>query len=147
HSFELLLSLGIAGGPVPLSIAAARAHDPRLEPGAHRLLVGVTTWCVLEAALGVVLGAVGWLELQAVLVAEAALLIAGSLALRREPSVVRRAPTPFGMAEGLLLVLGAIIGLTLVVRLAVTPITEHDSLAYHLPVMAAWAQTHRLVTL
>jgi len=90
----------------------------------------------------------GWLGLGGVLLGEAVAFLVGLAvpAGRRRLEVLRAARPHFVWPEHVLVFAFGALGLTLLVRLATAPITDYDSLAYHLPAMAKWYQVHALVT-
>ena len=132
-------------GPLPFCLAL-----PPIEPrsAARVLLAVLVTWCLFQACVGLALGAAGWLSLGGVLPCEAAAFFLGLAvhAARRRLALFRVPPPRFMWPEHALVFAFGVLGLTLLIRLATTPITDHDSLAYHLPAMAGWYQAHALVT-
>ena len=145
----MLVFLILIAGPLPWALAYAAAAGDARAPVASRLTALVTAWCLLETAVAVVLGFVGVFHVHAVVVAEASLGMVGVIGFGREvrAGLARLRPAPASNAERALLVAASLAATVLLLRLAVTPITDFDSLAYHLPVMAKWYQTHRFAML
>src|SRR5439155_7447913 len=144
HCVELLVLGTIALGPVPWSMVLAG----RVPWGPHRLLAALTAWCVLQACGALALGASGALALAPLVVVEVALgatgLAAGPAGLwGARASGVPMVPWPLAMLVGA----GALAALTMGIQAAVTPITDYDSLAYHLPTMAQWVYARRIARL
>jgi len=145
HLLGLLALAGIVVGPLPLCLGLVPLES---RSPARALLAVLVTWCLLQVCVGLVLGVTGWLWLGGVLLCEAVAFFAG-LAMpagRRGLAVLRASRPHLVWPEHLLVFAFAVLGLTLLIRLATAPITDHDSLAYHLPAMARWHQTHALVT-
>src|SRR5439155_1212272 len=145
HLLDLLAFTAIVVGPLPFCLTL-----PPIEPrsAARVLLAVLVTWCLFQACVGLALGAAGWLSLGGVLPCEATAFFLGLAvpAARRRLALFRIPPPRFIWPEHALVFAFGVLGLTLLIRLATTPITDHDSLAYHLPAMAGWYQAHALVT-
>lgn len=145
---HLLGVLGLAVvllGPIPLALIAARADDTPRGSAAGRMLVALLVWCLWQMALAVVLGATGWLRPGPLLAGEAALGTIGLMRHKAWPSL-RPAP-PLRPSEWAVLAALAVLGARLGLQLALQPITEHDSLGYHLTAVARWLQAGALVPL
>ena len=154
HSLNMLKGLLVLIGPLPLALALVRTSEDRERGGAHALLVMLVVWCALQAGLGVVLGSLGLYAPFPALLAEGLLLVSGIVALVLLSQRGHRAPGAFwpwleriDPASGVLLGLIALAGLWNLREVLVNAITDYDSLAYHLPAMAEWAQKRRLVYL
>ncbi len=95
------------------------------------------------------MGAMGILHLRALVGFEIGLFVAGLFLLPRgSPAGGRLLETDSLSWSERTVVVGVIIaGTGLMIRSTATPITDYDSLAYHLPVMAKWYQTHAFVML
>jgi len=135
--------LAIAAGPLPASRAAVPGGRVRPTPDAERVLAALVAWCVLEIAVGIGVGAIGRLDLPTVLVAEAILFLAG-LRLGRIRAPAPRPSEALGYVTIVAIVGLVVVGGTLLLDLAWRPITDHDSLAYHLPAVARFVQTGTL---
>ena len=151
HLWDLSLCLIILLGPIPfcLSIILIAKNENETISFSHAFLVLLTFWCVIEISLSLLLGMVQLLNLQATLIAESLLFVVGTIFfihLKR-----RHSPTPqrnsfislpkFNAQEALIVIVISAIAVTLLWQLMAEPITNYDSLAYHLPVMAKWYQT------
>jgi hypothetical protein len=152
HIWELILLLIFLGGPIPLGLLLVLSHRDaqRSQAGvAHYGLIFLTSWCVVQTGLGLVLGMVQRFNGGAVAAAELLLLIAGSVLLqwryrnsvRTRLQAVLTLERPFDRNEVLILGAIAFAGFVLLERLMTQPIINFDSLAYHLPAMARWIQT------
>lgn len=155
-----LLLIGI--GPLPLCWALLTNAQP---PGAahhvaHQLLSGALLWCGLQMSLATLLAALGTFRLEPVLMTEGALLLLGillaysswTLAVSRRSSLQYQPiePRMDWYATALLLWLppltAAFTVLILFGNLTSQPITDYDSLYYHLPFIAALHSTGGLST-
>lgn len=152
HIWELLLLLIVLCSPIPLGLLLVLSHeDAQRSPVgvAHSGLIVLTSWCVFQTGLGLILGMMQRFNLAAVVLAELFLLIAGlalvqwrygnsvSAQLRSRLTLERQ----FGRNEILIIAAIAFAGFILFERLMTQPIINFDSLAYHLPAMARWIQT------
>jgi hypothetical protein len=156
HVWQLFAFVLILVAPIPASLTAtsrARCNGPHVL--AHTTLVLLTWWCALQCAIGIVLGSMDLLRLPFLLTAEIALLSTGLLLLRRGRDSIGglRAAVETRVAgvadRRIFLLLGVLIamGTTLVCRAVTFPVTNFDSLAYHLPHVAEWYQSGSLVAL
>ena len=145
HLLGLLALAGIVVGPLPLCLGLVPLES---RSPARALLAVLVTWCLLQVCVGLVLGVTGWLWLGGVLLCEAVAFFAGLAvpAGRSRREVLRDVWPHLVWPEHVLVVALGVLGLTLLIRLATVPTTDHDSLAYHLPAMARWYQMHALVT-
>jgi hypothetical protein len=154
HLGDCVLCLVIVLGPLPLclSLTLLTQNGKGRTGFTHGWLTLLTAWCILETCLGVLLGILRHLTLGAVLTSELLLFVWGVivwLALRR------RAPwrsgfgwltwaQPLNNLETLLVGAIAFVGVALLWRTWTRPITDYDSLSFHLPAMAKWYQTGSL---
>lgn len=99
-------------------------------------------WCLVQTSLGLLLGACGALSALPVLGAEAVLLVSGSLFLRRCKMDRKLRLWPEATGNTQKIILGTLLGAAAILgwRMLSQPITEYDSLAYHLPILAKWHQ-------
>lgn len=151
HLWELSLCLIILLGPIPfcLSVILMAKNENDTIPFSHVFLVLLTFWCVIEISLSLLLGMVQLLNLQATLIAESLLFVVGTiffihLKRRHSPTSQRNSfisLPKFNAQETLIIIVISAIAFTLLWQLMTQPITNYDSLAYHLPVMAKWYQT------
>lgn len=144
HVGGLLAVAVVVLAPFPLCRAVASGQREGPEPAAAGAMAALTTWCTVEIALGVVLGALGHLALGPILVAEAIVLAVG---VRHAAQARRLEPSQLGVPDALVAAALSVTGLATLLRLIVTPITDVDSLTYHLPAIARWYQAHALVLL
>jgi len=110
------------------------------------VLMVLVAWCIVQVCIALGLGTLGQLHLRAVLLAEmaASTIILASPAARRRLGALVASPLSLAWPDRLVSLALGIVGLTLLVQLAVRPITDYDSLAYHLPRMAQWYQARAL---
>jgi hypothetical protein len=140
-------------------LPAVRAVRALLERGGSevsfvdRLLITLVTWTLLEGAVSLVLGATGHLDRFGLLLAETIVVLGGSGLAgmarrgRRGQPGVGFAAWYDGASRGERALAGLLGGealLLLAVQL-INPVTEYDSLAYHLPTIARWVQEGRFV--
>ena len=150
HIEDLAVFLVVLLGPVPLCFLLFLVGERGREKLglSHCMLVFLTGWCVIETCIGLFLGTIHCLTPGAVLLAECLILITGILLFlytsRQTPSFSLRnrfqLSRPLSRLEQLMLAAISVVGIALLWRLATQPITEYDSLGYHLPVMANWYQ-------
>src|SRR5262249_15289401 len=118
-------------------------------PRPSTLLALLVGWCLIEMTIALVLGVSGAFHLGPLMSAEGIVFVTGLVVARsrlRTPlSGVVSVPDAWTMQA--LLAGIALVGASLLIRLATTPTTDYDSLAYHLPVMARWYQSHRFTML
>jgi len=144
HAAELLALLVIVAGPVPCGLVLAAS---RRRSVAEQLLTTLLAWSAIQAALALGLGLAGELRLGPVLLAETALFVSGAFGARRAIMAVGGPAPPLDPVEWLVVAAIALLGVSLLFQLAVRPITEVDSLGYHLPPMARWIQAGALAPL
>lgn len=154
HVGELALFCVILFSPFPLCLVAARliANQTLISGLAHSILLILTLWCVIQVCIGLLLGLVHHLFLTEVLIVNVLLLLSGILCLiwvRR--SGVNGAIEPLfkvhpklNRFEQIILIAISCLGAVLLRKLALQPITNYDSLAYHLPTMMEWYQAGHL---
>ena len=131
----------------PLPVAWALASPPQRtaapEPRSHRLLTCLLVWALLQSGLALLLLAAQRYDAASVLGAEAVLaaLGVGLLARRAAPAPAPSWPAPtLSATERLLVAAHAALFLFLLYVCASRPITDFDSLAYHLPIVTEWIQ-------
>ncbi len=121
---------------------------PEELSAASRALVGFVVWYLTQLCLALLLGAAGHLHLGAILLVEVAAFVGGLALARGHPHPRTSSPSPTSGGEpagGIVIFTLAVVALSLFIRLASIPITDYDSLAYHLPTMARWYRAHALV--
>jgi hypothetical protein len=147
HLWDVVCLGVVIVGPAPLSLGAA-ASAGNSNSLTHRLLAASIWWCAIQCSLGIALGLVGQLRLLPLLACEIVVGFLGGLALRRRgpttPAwsalILARRPD---QTHWRLVFIGAILSTataTLLASALTQPITEFDSLAYHLPQIAHWFQ-------
>jgi hypothetical protein len=146
HAVELFWLFLILVAPLPLALVLG-AGPARRSGASHALLTVLVTWTAMELAVALLLGTFGSLDLPAGLTVEGTLLGLGVvLALRRNPRPAHLVPNrPPAAAEWPVVLALTVLGASLLLRLAAEPITDHDSLGYHLPALARWVQTGALL--
>ncbi len=154
HILEAAAFALVLAAPLPLALRVLRGWRERLAEGPRGLvpLALIVLWTSLQVGLGLLLGIAGLLGRGPLLAAEALLLLGGAAAWlpgrrRRQGDGRgwRLGPgRPLDRVEASLLMLVALTGLAAVWVLLSKPTDNFDSLAYHLPVMARWVETHSL---
>jgi len=140
-----MLSLAVVvAGPAPLALAWA--HEDTTRSAGHRTLLALLAWMALQSGVALGLGLIGELRLWPTLFVEALLAAAGMAALRGVRIDLRPA-RPLSAVERFTIASIALVGTSLLLRFAAQPITENDSLGYHLPPMARWVQAGALVSI
>jgi hypothetical protein len=144
----LLLTALVFMAPLPLCLYILDLCGDKKETGgfSRRLLVLTVSWCVIETVLALILGICGCLKLWAVITGGIVLFVTGYALLktrRLSPQQALRLPRDFAFSDAEKLILGVLIFTCLILLWInlTTPITEYDSLIYHLPGMAGWTQT------
>jgi hypothetical protein len=145
HLLQFTLALLIGAGPLPILYWIA----PRLTSfrTAERITAYLSVWCAVQTIVGQGLGYVGAFDLQSILAVYAGLWMAYGIIWwrmgRRERTLGARPDH-----DRRLLIIGALLAtlaLGLIVTMTVKPVTEYDSLSYHLPAVAQWYSTHSLM--
>lgn len=156
HLGELIALLVIVSGPVPLAIAVLQTYQSSARTSlAYSLLCTLTVWSVLQITLGIGLGSWHQLTLTGVMVTEMIVLTLGwlfGIALKAPPwqSWCRsslRLQRPLQAPELIVLASIFLVGTLLLEKIATQPITNFDSLWFHLPAVARWYQTGSLTLL
>jgi hypothetical protein len=157
HLMQMGLFAIILAGPLPLGFSIVGlvegSHEESGVP--HSVLLLLTTWCVAQTFLGLILGTTQSFTLGVVLASEITIFVAGILVSRRGMysewvSIFRKRPRlaePLNDSEKLIIATLALVALVLLSMLVLVPITEYNSLEYHLPTMANWYQTSSLTIL
>ncbi len=171
HLWELLIFLVILGAPVPLCLVLQQAEydfeaktakdsafansfadlTPQCLSLSYALLFVLTAWSILQVSLGLLLGSFHLLRLGPLIAAELGLFVIG-LALNKRSSSQRlrnhqARNQSLQRSEALLLAAMAIVGTILLQRVTTEPITDYDSLWFHLSAVARWYQTGSLTLL
>ena len=156
HLWELILFLVILSGPLPLCLSLSLINQSENVKSslAHFLLVTLTAWSLIEISLGLILGTFEKLTLNTVILSEILLFISGfSLIIAKKHSfsvVIQKLPKlkqSLNKIELLIISSAGAVALVLLLILATKPITNYDSLWFHLPAISRWYQTGALTLL
>ncbi|MBW4681920.1 MAG: hypothetical protein KME19_17655 [Microcoleus vaginatus WJT46-NPBG5] len=157
HLWDLILFLIILGAPIPLclSIALLNQRERNQSSFSHFLLVAITSWIIIKISLALLLGILQKLTLGSVIFLDGVIFIAGLifvLYLRRYHFSISlkellNFSRPLHKLELLIIGTLSFVGLIALERLATIPITDYDSLWFHLPLIARWYQTGSLTLL
>lgn len=149
----LAVSVLVALGPVPFALAVAllRERASGRESWSERALVSLLTWCLAQETLALVLLATRALTRPGVALGEIVWLSVGfvTLAAARRPQrcdlhALTFPQVSLSETERPLAAAYTTLGVYLCWTSVTTPVTEYDSLAYHLPQVAEWVQHHGL---
>ncbi|OCR01564.1 hypothetical protein BCD67_18930 [Oscillatoriales cyanobacterium USR001] len=156
HLWELILFLIIFISPLPLSLSFA-VHNQREKYNssfAHFCLVILTVWSIIQVVIGLILGSFEKLDLSSVIFTEIIIFIIGfSLIYWQNHNFFTLAQKLPKIQRSLnkieLRIIGATAFVTVVLLEIITtqPITNYDSLWFHLPAIANWYQTGALTLL
>lgn len=151
HLWELILFLIILVGPIPLclDLSFEQKQENSNYSFAHFLLVFLTGWSIIQVSTGLILGSCDRLNIYAVILAEFTIFVVGSSLIYYKKSrdfyVTNWQKLQFKKSlirgEWLIIVSVTLVGIILLENLATQPITNYDSLWFHLPVIARWYQT------
>ncbi|MEG4486897.1 hypothetical protein [Microcoleus sp. D2_18a_B4] len=157
HLWELILFLIIVVGPIPLSLSLAFENQKENNNYSfpHFLLVLLTGWSVAQVCIGLILGSADRLNIAAVIIAEILICAIGFILIYTKNHQtftfsqwqIPQLKQPLGPSEFLIIVATAVAGFLLLETLASKPITNYDSLWFHLPAIARWYQTHSFTLL
>jgi hypothetical protein len=130
--------------PLPLCWALCSPRrgsvDATPEPRSHRLLTCLVLWALVHSGLALLLLAAQRYTTPWVLVSEALVAAAGTALLTRGAAPLSGAAPALPPSERLLVAAHAALLLFLLYLCASRPITDFDSLAYHLPIVTEWIQ-------
>jgi len=153
HAGDLLTLVAVLVGPLPWGLLVASASRGARPPiAAHSLLCVLLICTLLDTSIALALGMLEHLDVAGVVAAELALGVGGVIGLARgiRPHTTAssgRDAAAFRPIERMLVVTIAGIGVALLVQLARTPITDYDSLLYHLTAVAEYHQNRSFVDL
>ncbi|HLO49417.1 MAG TPA: hypothetical protein VK211_13465, partial [Kamptonema sp.] len=142
HLWQFILFLVILFGPLPLCLALALINQKENSRYSlvHCLLVLLTTWSIIQVGLCLILGTGEKLILNTVILSEILIFIIGiSLIYSKKYSlsfVVKNLPhlkQSLNKMELLIIGATAFVGFAIANILATDPITNYDSLWFHLP--------------
>lgn len=146
HIGQVMLVGLIVLGPLPILFLLGQ-HLDGLQT-AERIIAHLTIWSVVQIALGQALGYLGILRWECLLAVYlivwiAFIVTARARDLRLAPNLKLLWLNSNSLKQFLVFVL-ATFALGLTVLALTQPITDYDSLNYHLPVIAKWYSTHSL---
>lgn len=157
HLWELILFLIILVGPIPLCLDLSFDRKPENSnySFAHFLLVFLTAWSIVQVSIGLILGSCDRLNIYAVILAEFAIFVVGSSFIYYKKSrdfyVINwqklQLKESLSRGEWRIIFSVTLVGIILLENLATQPITNYDSLWFHLPAIARWYQTGSLTLL
>ncbi|MFM9265153.1 hypothetical protein [Tychonema sp. BBK16] len=157
HLWELILFLIILVGPIPLclDLSFEQKQENSNYSFAHFLLVFLTGWSIIQVSTGLILGSCDRLNIYAVILAEFAIFVVGSSLIYYKKSrdfyvtnwQKLQLKESLSRWEWLIIISVTLVGIILLKNLATQPITNYDSLWFHLPVIARWYQTGSLTLL
>ncbi|MGH9892118.1 MAG: hypothetical protein ACREA0_09085, partial [bacterium] len=151
HVLDLAGFVLLMAGPVPACVYLARNSRvlPQVSRGLHSALVFLLAWFVLQVNVALLLGILGLLRWRLLVLAEI-VLFAAALPLRHrtdwDPS---QRPGPVDLTRPHAVVIACLASFVTITlwNVAIGPMRNRDSLAYHLPAMATFYQTGSLATL
>jgi hypothetical protein len=157
HLWELILFLIILVSPIPLSFFLAFLnHQQRNNYSlSHFCLIFVTGWSIVQVSTGLILGSFNVLNISGVIIAELGIFILGfflNYSIRNQIIQFFNPQQLFvnqtlNQWEWLIIFSLGFVGFLLLGNLASQPITNYDSLWFHLPAIARWYQTGSLTLL
>ncbi|MEG3873700.1 hypothetical protein [Microcoleus sp. Z1_B5] len=157
HLWELILFLIIVVGPIPLSLSLAFENQKENNNYSfpHFLLVLLTGWSIAQVCIGLILGSADRLNIAAVIIAEILICAIGFILIYTKNHKtftfsewqIPQLNQPRTLSESLIIVATALAGFVLLETIATKPITNYDSLWFHLPAIARWYQTHSFTLL
>jgi len=151
HIFELIKLIIIVSGPIPLCLLFIRQSIIEGDENnySHYLLSVITLWVVSETGIGLLLGLSGLFNIYALLLIELILLLIGYFLFSRIKKKIQPFPLQelisrcrnFGNNE--IIIIGSLFLVFCLFfwRIIVEPITELDSISYHLPHIVKWYQS------
>lgn len=157
YLWELILFLIIFICPIPLSFFVAFLNQKeRIHYSlSHLSVILVTCWSILQVSTGLILGSFDVLNISGVILAELGIFILGCILnypltnqiiqfLKPHQFFVNQTRNQW---EWLIIFSVGFVGFLLLGNLATKPITNYDSLWFHLPAIARWYQTGSLTLL
>ncbi|MEG4274319.1 MULTISPECIES: hypothetical protein [unclassified Microcoleus] len=157
HLWELILFLIIVVGPIPLSLSLAFENETENNNYSfpHFLLVFLTGWSIAQVCIGLILGSADRLNIAAAIIAEILICAIGFILIYTKNHKtftfsewqIPQLNQPRTLSESLIIVATALAGFVLLETIATKPITNYDSLWFHLPAIARWYQTHSFTLL
>ncbi len=155
--WELILFLMILVSPIPLSFFVAFLnHQERSNYSlSHFSLIFMTGWSIVQVSTGLILGSFDVLNISGVILAELGIFILGCILNYPLINQIIQFLNPHQLFvnktrnqwEWLIIFSVGFVGFLLLGNLATKPITNYDSLWFHLPAIARWYQTGSLTLL
>ncbi|MBN1550622.1 hypothetical protein JW979_04095 [bacterium] len=150
HSYQFLITLVILVGPIPL--IQGLLSRVNVTPGKSSTILKIYMFCCLwfcfQTTLIMFVSLLGFLNLIVIIALESTMLAAGLIWIKSRNLYQKnrqKSDRPkLGSLEILLIALITTVILLRTYENFVIPISEYDSLAYHLPEMAHWYQTQSL---
>ena len=154
HNFLQLIYFSIIIiAPVPLVLLAISSsqNNHQLENSVtHKTLLLLSYWCILQISVGLTLGIVHNLTLAYLLSSELVIFSIGLAMLHKKHINYSPKEIKFKLYNSfkqlslpviITLIVFFFVAIALFINLLIIPITDYDSLAYHLPIMAHWYQS------
>lgn len=135
--------------PVPMILAIERRLLPvdNNDSPSHIWLNRLFLWLMLQMIIAHLLGMSGFLFGSAIVAIELFMCLLGLLLTFK--TKVRLLPKPaisnLDLSEKVMLLLLVSIWIPVIAYYAIRPFSEHDTIAYHLPAIVTWMQTHRFI--
>ena len=137
----------ITVAPIPLCLVFCVAHaGGRRVSSIHFAVIAGIAWLSIQTFVALVVGVFGCLNLWYVLLVETVLAGVGVILVVAQAIDLRQLrPTRRpSIAEALILACLTSVAASLLHHTATTPLSEYDTLAYHLPAVANWYRIGRL---
>lgn len=156
HLWEFLILLVILVGPIPLCwfLVQRNVKEVHYFSIAHTFLLILTAWSLIQIIVELSLGVLDQLKFSIILGCEIFIFLGGLFLIFQEKhetywrdqisfSTARKLPKLGWIIVGVI----SFVGIILLERLATNPITDYDSLWFHLPIITRWYQTGSLTFL
>lgn len=157
HLWDLILFLVIIGSPLPLcfSLAIINQKERKSFSISHFLLIVITAWILIKISLALLLGILQKLTLGYVIFLDTLIFITGLILVvyliksHLFDSFKERLKFSRTLHKLELLIIATLsfVGFIVLERVATIPITDYDSLWFHLPAISRWYQTGSLTLL
>ena len=151
HLADMFFFSVILAGPASFScvLVLAARRERKTRGLGHDALLFLVSWCLIQTLVCLALGLCRQLNVRTIIFIDLLLFITGVILIRyrqREAFRVllkdlKKWKGGFSLREKLLLTALLSVCLYMLWNFSITPISEYDSLAYHLPAMATWFQT------
>ena len=150
HSLQTIFMSAILVGPFPFCVLVGESiSDQEQFTLPQRALTILTSWLIAQTVISLTLGSLNILRLNVVLAVEISLFISSLFIwvvykhynTSRRSNATFRITTPLSLADRIILLLCAALGLVFVYLVATRVSQTFDALAYHLPPIAEWYRT------